>query len=113
MSKTLKDSLEKLKFIASITDKNLQQKLLKFIAKSPKNKTEFDSNFKAIKEICCNYLNNNIPRNKKLDKYTKTMKKFTKRNLSKRIKEKLFIQNGGFLATLLPLVGSFLINQLT
>lgn len=110
MSQNLKNSIEKLNLIAGIRDKKLQKKLLSSITK---NRKEFEHNFNAIREICCNYLNKNIPYNKKLNKYKKLMKKISGKKLSKRIKEKIFVQNGGFLSALLPIVGSFLINQLT
>lgn len=99
---SLKNNIDKLKFVASVKNPLLRTKLLSELSD--------DNLFKALNEIAINYFKGNINLNSKqkrqIKKYNRLLKRLTNKNSNKSIKKRLIKQSGGFLPILLPTLAS-------
>ena len=95
---------EILKEISMTKNRKMKKKLI--------DKLKNDKNHRALREICINYLEGNIKKHKKLEKYRNIMKQICEQKINKNMREKIYIQKGGFIGALLPVLASVLVSAL-
>jgi hypothetical protein len=100
MSARLKSIIQLLEFVASIKSSQLREQLLKKMSKRPEV-------YKALCEIAYSTVSKNISldaaHKKKLKTYKSTIVELSCKHESRRKKQKLVVQSGGFLPILIPL----------